>query len=59
MDANTIHMVMCNKLSELQDIAVMGTQDIKDIYNTETQNIDMTADLFHMNISKRLREPRY
>ena len=43
LDANTIQMVMYNEQSELQDLAVIGTQDIKDIYDTDTQNTDISS----------------
>ena len=43
VDTNTIHMVMGNEWSELQDIKDMGTQDIKDVYDTKTQNIDISS----------------
>ena len=33
VDINTIHMVMGNELSELQDVTDMITQNIKDIYD--------------------------
>ena len=43
VDINTIHMVMGNELSELQDITYLETQSIKDIEDMETQNRNISS----------------